>query len=556
MLRFETLKNGWKDGIAALERGRRFVTHDIWRIGMPGEQIPNGFIIKNIRVVILLVRGVTDETLLLRASALTFATILFLVPFLAFMFAFIQTFDLGDQIYSQMSETLDKRLSQFAELVRTNDSAPGTTQPIEDSTAPPSQEAVPDASDASQPAAPPTIPEQASQNPEQASKNSEQTLENNAKLRSDLIATLFPGWNNLHDAAGEGTADPVQIVVEIAERGATNPRALSVAGIFYALTTVLGLMRNVELAFNGIWGVKRARSPIRTISDYLVITLLLPFVAAGVLGITAALAAKGDMSPVLALFARGGQLAVICFTFSLVYFVVPNTRVQYRNALLGGVVAGILWTALSYGYISVQVGLARYALFFSTFALFPLLLMWLYLSWLVLLFGSLISFAYQNEKTFAMERLAAGASFAYREALAVRLALEMAARFKHGGSPLVAASVAEAWNVPVRLVNDTLDDLAEASLVTACATEPVSYQPGRAPITIRLLDVLQALRQRGEDPSLLREEPAFRDLYATVDDSQPETLLATVDALADRYVPAAPPPKGEIKPFRNVATKK
>lgn len=533
------MKHWWTDAFAALERGRRFVTRDVWRIGMPGEQIPNGFIIKNVRVVILLVRGVTDETLLLRASALTFATILFLVPFLAFMFFFIQAFDLGDQIYSQMSETLDRKISQFAEIVRADNAAPPAAPPAD---------AAPEVA-GTESATEPTPPV----DPLVAEAESR---ENNAKLRSDLIATLFPGWNNLHDAAGADTADPVQIVVEIAERSATNPRALSVVGIFYALTTVLGLMRNVELAFNSIWGVKRARSAIRTISDYLVITLLLPFVAAGVLGITAALAAKGDMSPVLAFFARGGQIAVICFTFSLIYFVVPNTRVQFRNALLGGVVAGVLWTGLSYGYISVQVGLARYALFFSTFALFPLLLMWLYLSWLVLLFGSLISFAYQNEKTFAMERLAERASFAYRESLAVRLVLEMAARFKHGGPAVAAAPVAEAWNVPVRLINDTLDDLAEAGLVTACATEPVSYQPGRAPSTIHLLDVLQALRQRGEDPSLLREEPAFRELYAMVDASKEESLQSTVDALADRYVPSAPLPKGEIKPFRNAAKQK
>ncbi len=514
------MKRWWTDFFAALRRGHRFVTRDVWHIGVPGEQIPHGFIIKNVRVVILLVRGVTDETLLLRASALTFATILFLVPFLAFMFAFIQTFNLGDQVYSQMSETLNSHLNQFAEIVRADSTTEATATPVA-------------------PAAPPS---------ESAA------LENNAKLWGDLIETLFPGWRSLHTAAGEDTADPVQIVVQIAERGATNPGALSIAGIFYVLTTVLGLMRNVELAFNGIWGVKRARGALRTISDYLMITLLLPFVAAGVLGITAALAAKSDMPAILALAARGGQVAVICFTFSLIYFVVPNTRVLFRNALLGGVVAGIMWTLLSYAYINVQFGLARYALFFSTFALFPLLLMWLYLSWLVLLFGSLISFAYQNEKTFAMERLAERASFAYREALAVRLVLEMAARFKRGSAPLEVAPVAEAWNVPTRLINDTLDDLSNAGLVSACATEPISYQPGRAPGTVRLLDVLQALRQRGEDPSLLREEPAFRELYTTVDEAREESLHATVDTLADRYVPIASTPKGEIKPFRGASS--
>lgn len=512
------MKRSWQDALAALERGRLFVTRDVWRIGVPGEKIPHGFIIKNIRVAILLVRGVTDEALLLRASALTFATILFLVPFLAFMFAFIQTFNLGDQVYSQLSDTLNSRLAMFADLVR-QDAAPAE------------QDAAGLAAPA--PPVPPTV--------------------NNEKLWSDFIETVFPGWRELHSSTADA-ADPVRILVDVAERGATNPGALSIAGIVYVLTTVLGLMRNVELAFNGIWGVKRPRGAVRTVSDYLMITLLLPFVAAGVLGITAALAAKGDLPAVFALAARSGQVAVICFTFSLIYYVVPNTRVQFRNALLGGVVAGLLWTALSYGYINLQVGLARYALFFSTFALFPLLLMWLYLSWLVLLFGALVAFAYQNEKTFAMERLAERASFAYRESVALRLMVELAARFKRGEAPLAVAEAAEAWNVPTRILNDTLDDLAAAGLVSACATEPVSYQPGRAPATVRLLDVLQALRTRGEDPSLLREEPVYRELYAGITDARPELLQSTLDAAADRFAPPAPSAtRGEVTPFRGAA---
>lgn len=509
----------WKEALDALARGRRFVTRDVWRIGMPGEQIPHGFIIKNVRVAILLVRGVTEETLLLRAAALTFATILFLVPFLAFLFAFIQTFNLGDQVYKQMSDALDSRMAQLVAIVRQEQ--PATAESEAEAGAP----------------APTPTPAPAAQHP----------AENNAKLWGDIIETMFPGWHALHASAGDEAADPIHILVQVAEHGATNPKALSIAGVLYLLITVLGMMRNVELAFNGIWGVTRQRGVLRTISDYLMITLMLPFVMALLLGITAALAVKSDTPAAWAFAARGAQLAVICLMFSLIYLVVPNTRVQYRNALLGGVVAGVLWTGLSYAYVSYQIGLARYALFFSTFALFPLLLMWMYLSWLVLLFGSLISFAYQNEKTFAMERLAERATFAYREALAVRLFLEMAARFKRGAPPLAVAEAAEAWNVPTRLVNETLDELSNAGLVTACATEPVTYQPGRAPETIKVLDILQAMRGHGEDPSLLREEPAYQELYTGLDQARQEIVQAPISELAERF--GVLPAPGKITPF-------
>ncbi|MCC6142452.1 MAG: hypothetical protein IT368_01470, partial [Candidatus Hydrogenedentes bacterium] len=91
----------------ALERGHRFVTHDVWRIGKPGEELPRGFIIKNVRVVILVIWGIIEEQFLLRASALTFATLLFIVPFLTFMFFFIQAFNLGEGFYGYISSEVD-----------------------------------------------------------------------------------------------------------------------------------------------------------------------------------------------------------------------------------------------------------------------------------------------------------------------------------------------------------------------------------------------------------------------------------------------------------------
>ena len=103
----------------------------------------------------------------------------------------------------------------------------------------------------------------------------------------------------------------------------------------YVLFTMLGLMRNVEWSFNRIWGVTETRKLLRTLTDYFAISLLLPFVAAGMLGITAALTTNdtlGNFSIVL----RGGQVLIISLTFSLLYYMVPNTSVKPKCALIGG----------------------------------------------------------------------------------------------------------------------------------------------------------------------------------------------------------------------------
>src|SRR5690606_21433607 len=106
---------------------------------------------------------------------------------------------------------------------------------------------------------------------------------------------------------------------------------------------------------------------------------------------------------------------------------------------------------VSWYYVRFNYGLARYTFFFSTFALFPMLLFWIYTSWIILLFGCLVSFAYQHEKTFALARLADHATPAYREALAVRVVIEAARRFSTGKPALTVDDAVEAWNVPTRL---------------------------------------------------------------------------------------------------------
>lgn len=537
----------------ALRRAQRFVAHDVWHIGAPGEQIPRGFITKQVRVTILLLRGIYEETLLLRASALTFATMLFIVPFLAFMFSFIQTFNLGDEIYGLLSQKLDDQLTRVVQIIRgRNGETPREgeeTQTLgEEQELPAPDPLVEHPIDApALPAPAPELPPPAWESELQAEEGAETHLpesvltaeaaqdlekhpeEINEKLWEDLITLLFPGWE-----PQDNRADPVQMLVSAAERGATNRQALTISGIIYVLATVLGLMRNVEWSFNRIWGVSRSRDLLRTLSDYVIITLLLPFVAAGVVGITAALESENfvqDIGPLVVLL-RFGQLTVICLTFSLVYWLVPNTRVEVRYALLGGIVAGLLWSLLSVAYLRFQIGLVRYEVFFSTFALFPLLLMYVYSSWIILLFGALVTFAYQNESTFAVERLADKASYAYREAIAVRAMIEMTRRFRRGLPGLTISDAAEAWNVPTRLLNETLQQLVEAKLAVPIAGEPVAYQPARSPETTQVLDVVRAMREAGRDPSLLRKDEVYRPLYQGLNEASTSYLTSTMAEIA------------------------
>ena len=562
----------------SIERGQRFITHDVWRIGAPGEEVPAGLIIKQIRAVILLARGLIEETLLLRASALTFATLLFLVPFFAMMFYLIQTFNLGDHIYDKVDERLTRAVVTIRNLTDEVEEieeegegevaegeavvpAPITVQnevlaegevvedlfaegeivAVEGEGAEGEVVAVEGESVGGEIAAsvslegegepvvteaPATVIKRPKRRPE----------ESDALLKQELISWIFPIFNDGHSITEDPTYEnPVKLLVRFAEEGASSPHAIGVSGLLFILSTVFGFMRNVEYTFNKIWGVSQQRNPLRVLSHYMMITLLLPFVAAVIMGISAALESQYvvDVLGPFAVGLRGTQFLILCLTFTLMYMLIPNTKVYFRYALLGGVIGAALYMLNSWSYVKFQTGLARYTLFFSTFALFPLTLMYIYFSWLILLFGSLVSFAYQNEKTFAMERLADHATFAYREAIAVRIMVELSDRFRRGRYPMTVKDAAEEWNIPTRLVTETLDSLIQAKLVTACATTPVCYQPARSPHSIQVLDVVNAVRESGQDPSLFRQDKDYKHLYAGIDAASPNVMHADIQSLAE-----------------------
>lgn len=519
---------------AALERGQQFLRHDIWHIGKPGETIPAGFFIKQLRVGILLVRGLMEETLLLRASALTFTTLLFIVPFLVFMFSFIQTFHLGDHIYDKISSWVDQRIDQVVVVVKgSQENSEGSVPPLdsegeaaltEGETAS-SEEIVTVAID------PTTPPEESEESTEAPAIVDATPTDSDKQLANDILRTILPSFGS----DDQDLEDPVDFLVGLVEGKATDIKTLGLTGLMYILITVLGLMRNVEWSFNRIWGVTETRNLLRTFSDYFMITLLLPVVAAGMLGITAALTTNDSLGS-FSIILRGCQVLIISLTFALLYYLVPNTSVRPKCAMAGGLMGGIAWTLTAWAYVTFNVGLAKYTFFFSAFALFPMLLAWIYTSWLILLFGALVTFAYQNEKTFALERLASNASYAYREAVAVRLMIEMARRFGAGEGAFSVVELAEAWNVPSRLINEALDILVESHLVTVCSTEPVTYQPSKAADKIQIRDVVAALRENGEDPSELREESRYESLYTGLNVADLAYLDATVaDMVAQGY---------------------
>ena len=496
------MTNYYRRAIDAINRGRRFATHDVWHIGRPGEEIPHGFIIKQVRVSIVLLQNLVQDALLLRAAALTFATIFAIVPFLAITIFVMQTFHIDQELYRQVSQRLEVQLD--AKLALPDSEADGGDDLGEDS----------------------------------AIQDLKRVV---LRLYSQAIGESEDEKPKNGGAQDEKLINPVEFIFDYALSG-SKIESIGLAGLMFVVVAVFGFMMNIESSFNTIWGLKRSRSWYRMFSDYLAVLLIMPFIVITVVALAAALesdnirARLGPFAFTLIVI----LYAIIWLAFTALYFIVPNTKVKFRYALLAGIIAGTLWCLLTAGYLKFQFGLPRYQTLYSTLASVPILLMWVYVSWVILLFGAELSFAYQNEKTFAMERLGQGASYAYREALALRTMIEISKHFEQGIPGVSIQQSAEQWNVPTRLLNDTMDCLEDANLVTACATEPVTYQPARPPEKTTVGDIISALRESGREPSLLREDEACGNLFKELSAMDSDFHKTTIVNICEQSVPELP----------------
>jgi len=181
--------------------------------------------------------------------------------------------------------------------------------------------------------------------------------------------------------------------------------------------------------------------------------------------------------------------------FSFLYWFLPNTTVRPLPALAGGLLAAVLFAALQTGYVAFQVGVARSNALFGSFAALPVLLVWIFFSWAIVLLGAEFAFALQNFTTFRQARVGEEPRPAEREAVGLALATRMARAFRAGVGGVTAEDLASGLDVPVRTVRALLDDLERAGLVAPRGDDKLGgYQLGRAAESISVAELLAALR--------------------------------------------------------------
>ncbi len=396
-----------------------FLAVDIWRIRLKDISSRKSFFIKQLRVILVALRGFAEDKCQLRASALTYYSLLSIVPVVAMAFGVAKGFGFEKVLENQLLEK-------------------------------------------------------------------------------------FPGQEEV-----------LVQVVGFANALLDNTKGGVVAGIGIALLfwTVIKVLGNIEKSFNDIWGIKQARSMGRKFSDYLSMMLICPllaivsssatvFIATQITAITQRIELLGAFSPVIFFVVKLLPYCVIWVLFTFIYIFMPNGKVNFKAGLLAGVISGTIYQAAQWFYINFQVGVAKYNAIYGSFAALPLFLVWIQLSWLIVLLGAEISFAYQNIDMYEFEPDCLKASFSFKKLLSLRIVHILVKRFSKGQAPLSEIKIAQTIEVPIKLVRQVMYELSDAAIVSCIKTDQdkeVAYQPAKAIETLTVHHVVQALEKRGID---------------------------------------------------------
>ena len=302
-------------------------------------------------------------------------------------------------------------------------------------------------------------------------------------------------------------------------------------GVLLLLWSVMNLLINIEDSFNQIWEIKKGRTWVRKITDYLTIMIISPIFLVVSGGLTVAIQTNlgsyeifsGASSVLLKMVAY--LLVAIVFTF--LYMILPNTRVQFKSAFVAGIIAMILFQLLEWAYIKFQIGANRLNAIYGGFAALPLFLIWLQYSWYIVLFGAELAFANQNIDHYELENEISKLSPRYKKGIALLICNLVAKRFYNGDKNLTAREIADELDLPLRLARNIINEFTETGIFTEVKPDDNSettYIPGITESRLTVKNVLQLIEEKGVNSLPITETEELKSV---------QLLMNKIDAALD-----------------------
>ena len=330
---------------------------------------------------------------------------------------------------------------------------------------------------------------------------------------------LEPYLNNALEPLGEDGARITETILNLVNN--VQGGVLGGVSMIILLYTVISTIQKVEASFNFVWYVSKPRSLSRRFTEYLVVIIIGPIMMVTALSIIGSMGSNTVIQYLSALPGVGEMLLlagklvpfmIICGVFAFLYMFMPNTKVNLKSALVGGLGGGIMWATMAILFTTFVVTAARTQNMYANFAVAIFALIWLYINWLVLLIGAQLAFYHQNPAFLRIGRQEPRLSNSMRERLALNIMMLVGAAFRSGDKKVDARSIGAVLNIPTIALTPIGTALEEEGLIASTETEDLI--PGREMSRIKLQDILAVVRVEGEtgsyrDPSWSREVDAL-----------------------------------------------
>lgn len=382
-----------------VQKIRHFLTKEVWSIHLQNHPPLTRIPIHIVRILLLAYRGFIEDRVLLRASALTYFTLMSIVPILAMGFGIAKGFGVDRYLEKQLLE--------------------------------------------------------------------------NFQGQEEILTQLIDFSNKLLQNTGGGLIAGIGVIV-----------------LFYSVLKVFG---HIEHSFNDIWQIKTARPFTRKFTDYLSMMLIAPVLLIASSGINVFVVTQLDnlsnkielisyVSPLIVFSLKFLPYIIIWVVFTLLYVVMPNTKVNILSGIIGGIIAGSAFSITQWIYIDFQVGVSSYNAIYGSFAALPLFLAWLRISWLIVLFGAEISFSHQNQNLYEFETETENLSNQSSKALSVLILNRVINRFMNGEPPFTSQELSKDLKLPIRLVRSLLENLVSCNILSKTYTnkpKTPAFQPAQ-----------------------------------------------------------------------------
>lgn len=411
-----------------IKKAIHFITTGIWQVDVRDYPPVLGFFLRQLRIIVLAVKEFRENNIQLRASALTYYSLLSIVPIAAMAFGIAKGFGFESKL--------------------------------------------------------------------------------EAEIRNSV-------------ASQEELANVVEYILEFANSMLQNINGGVIAGVgvVMLLWSVMKVFGNIENSFNVIWQIRKARPFARKFADYLSMMLVAPilfFLSSTITGFISSMAADNEsvlfeyLGPLLLFLVKLIPYFLIFLLFTLLYVVMPNTKVRFKYGFYAGIIAGIIFQITQNLYFYFQGEAGRLNAIYGSFVAVPLFLIVMQLSWLIVLLGAEISFAYQNIEKYEFEAESLHISPYNRRLLTFLVMYTIIKNFEKGGRPRTSHEISRELGIPVRLAREIIFDLLDSHMVIEASSESPkdsAYVPAMDIGKITVAYVIEQLDLRGDDRLMAEESP-------------------------------------------------